>query len=192
MVAGMIETMRTNSPRCRTAMCLALALAGVASGQEDAAKATKAKLESGSSVKSVIKPGEKPLEQEFVLREMLDAFFASVQAGEVDKAYGDLLKGSKIGEKKENVDELVKNTGGVLERFGELVDAELVRAERVGGRVIRLSYLSYGAEFPLQWQFYCYRGTGGWQILDINVNNDLEQIFGAGPEKDGAPGEPRR
>jgi hypothetical protein len=148
-----------------------------ATAQEKGAAQGEAE-DSGPKVKSVFESNERSLDREFVLRERLDAFFAAIQAGKVDLAFQDLLKGSKIGEKKENVDELVKNTNAVLERFGKLEDSELIRAERVGSRVVRLSYLSYGADFPLQWQFYCYRGRESWQILDINVNNDLDQMFG--------------
>ena len=29
----------------------------------------------------------------------------------------------------------------------------------------------------MQWNFYCYQSSGGWQVLDITVNNDLYAIF---------------
>ncbi len=181
---GIIGTMRTKTrSKKRGWILLAPLLWGhyfSASAQEKGAEELE---DRGPKVKSVFESNDRSLEKEFVLRERLDAFFAAIQSGKVNSAFEELLKGSKIGEKKENVDELVKNTNAVLERFGKLEDSELIRAERVGGRVIRLSYLSYGADFPLQWQFYCYRGSEHWQILDINVNNDLDQIFGKSEEK---------
>ena len=120
----------------------------------------------------------KSLDGELVIRQRLERFFTSVSEKEVKKAYTDLLTGSKIGENAENVDGLVERTQKVLDVYGTMATSELIRTERIGSRLARFVYFSYGADFPLQWEFYCYRSPDEkWQLLDITVNNDLDMMF---------------
>lgn len=126
----------------------------------------------------------KSLEGELVIRQRLERFFKGVSEKKVKEAYEDLLRGSKIGEKTETVKGLVDRTQNVLDVYGTMAEFELIRTERVGGRLARFIYFSYGAAFPLQWEFYCYRGPDEqWQLLDITVNNDLDQMFGDSSKK---------
>ena len=120
----------------------------------------------------------KSLEGELVIRQRLERFFESVSKKEVKKAYNELLSSSKIGENVDNVNGLVDRTQKVLDVYGTMAEFELIRTERIGKRLARFVYFSYGAAFPLQWEFYCYRAPDEkWQLLDITVNNDLDMMF---------------
>ncbi len=171
MGGGMKLPLRLSTPwPWLLALFSAIVFAGPSSGQDAPAKA-----------KSVFDSGERSLEKEFVLREMLDAFFGSVQAGELETAFKELLKDSKIGQSKALVDNLITKTKRIGDTFGKMEGWEMIRAERVGARLIRISYLGYPEDLPLRWQFYCYRGRDKWQIVDISVSDNLGELFGDPP-----------
>jgi len=111
---------------------------------------------------------------EDVIYARLSQFFELVQDGKVKSAYEALTKGSKS---INDIKPLVTQTEAVIVGNGQIIDAELLRSTRVGKRLVRISYLTHGEVYPMQWNFYCYRSSGGWQVLDITVNNDLYAIF---------------
>ena len=111
---------------------------------------------------------------EDVMYARLDQFFAFVSEGKVKSAYEGLAKGSKS---ISDIKPLVAQTENVILGNGEIRDAELLRTTRVGKRLLRISYLTHGDVYPMQWNFYCYQSAAGWQVLDITVNNDLYAIF---------------
>ena len=111
---------------------------------------------------------------EDVMYRRLDQFFNLVSENKVKSAYETLTKGSKS---ISDIKPLVSQTEAVIKGNGQIIDAELLRTSRVGKRLVRISYLTHGDVYPMQWNFYCYRSSGGWQVLDITVNNDLYAIF---------------
>lgn len=111
---------------------------------------------------------------EDVMYARLSQFFQLVQEGKVKDAYEALTKGSKS---INDIKPLVTQTEAVIVGNGQIIDAELLRSTRVGKRLVRISYLTHGEVYPMQWNFYCYRSASGWQVLDITVNNDLYAIF---------------
>lgn len=111
---------------------------------------------------------------EDVMYARLGQFFKLIAEGEVKSAYETLTKGSKS---INDIGPLVTQTEAVIAGNGDIIDAELLRTTRVGKRLIRISYLTHGKIYPMQWNFYCYQSSGGWQVLDITVNNDLYAIF---------------
>ncbi|MEM0896185.1 MAG: hypothetical protein AAGJ79_04800 [Verrucomicrobiota bacterium] len=118
----------------------------------------------------------KGLDGESEIREKLEGFFAALEDGKVRTAFEQLLKDSAIGEQG-SLESLIERTNEVLARFGEVSGNELMKTKRRGQRLVAYTYLSHGEIFPLQWEIFCYRGSKGWQILDITVNNDLVRIF---------------
>ena len=111
---------------------------------------------------------------EDVMYARLKQFFKLVSESKVKEAYEALTKGSRS---INDVKDLVTKTKGVIAANGQISDAELLRTTRVGKRLLRISYLTHGNVYPMQWNFYCYRSSAGWQVLDITVNNDLYAIF---------------
>lgn len=120
------------------------------------------------------KPSPSSALGEDVMYARLNQFFSLVSENQVKEAYTALAKGSKS---ISDIKGLVTKTQGVIAANGQIIDAELLRTTRVGKRLLRVSYLTHGNVYPMQWNFYCYRSSGGWQVLDITVNNDLYAIF---------------
>jgi hypothetical protein len=104
-------------------------------------------------------------------------FFASLREGEIDLAYSALTKGSKIGDRPEELRLLKQKTKEAIEVFGVISGHELVENKLVGTRLIRATYVSLGKEFPLRWRFYFYKADNVWRLVDLRVDDKLTGIF---------------
>jgi hypothetical protein len=104
-------------------------------------------------------------------------FFGLLQRGEIDKAYEELTRGSKIAERPEDLKTLKTKTREAIEVFGAISGYELVDAKNVGNRLLRRTYLSLGRDFPLRWRFYFYKSDNIWRLIDLRVDDRLAGMF---------------
>lgn len=117
-------------------------------------------------------------------------FFGMLQRGEVDKAYEELTRGSKIAERPEDLKTLKAKTREAIEVFGAISGYELVDAKNVGNRLLRRTYLSLGRDFPLRWRFYFYKSENIWRLIDLRVDDRLAGMFDE-PEESRSTLEPK-
>jgi hypothetical protein len=108
---------------------------------------------------------------------MAEEFFASLEKGQIDEAYANLTKGSKIIEKPEDLRVLKQKTKEAVEVFGTIQGYELVETKPVGTKLMRRTYLSLGAEYPLRWRFYFYLADNRWRLIDLRVDDRLAGMF---------------
>jgi hypothetical protein len=108
---------------------------------------------------------------------MADEFFAFLEKGQIDEAYANLTKGSKIIEKPEDLRVLKQKTKEAVEVFGAIQGYELVETKPVGTKLMRRTYLSLGAEYPLRWRFYFYLANNRWRLIDLRVDDRLAGMF---------------
>lgn len=108
---------------------------------------------------------------------MADEFFASLEKGQIDEAYANLTKGSKIIEKPEDLRVLKQKTKEAIEVFGAIQGYEIVEKKPVGTKLLRHTYLSLGAEYPLRWRFYFYYANNRWRLIDLRVDDRLAGMF---------------
>jgi hypothetical protein len=113
---------------------------------------------------------------------MISAFFSSLEKGELDDAYANLMRGSKIAERPEEIRQLKTKTKEAIGVFGGLQGFEHVETKDVSTRLLRCTYLSLGREFPLRWRFYFYRANRVWRVIDLRVDDRLASIFEEPPE----------
>jgi len=104
-------------------------------------------------------------------------FFAALREGEIERAYATLTKGSKIGDRPEELRLLKQKTKEAIEVFGVISGYELVENKTVGTRLSRATYISLGKEFPLRWRFYFYKADSAWRLVDLRVDDKLTGIF---------------
>jgi len=119
----------------------------------------------------------KPAGAQDVPMKMADEFFASLEKGQIDEAYANLTKGSKIIEKPEDLRVLKQKTKEAIEVFGAIEGYELVETKPVGTKLMRRTYLSLGAEYPLRWRFYFYLANNRWRLIDLRVDDRLAGMF---------------
>jgi|GEM_PF-6820395 len=83
-------------------------------------------------------------EDEAAVRKVAEDFFARLNAKDVDKAYDELLKGTKIAESASDVSMLKTKTREALEVGGIIQGVDLVGKKRAGNHVMSLTYISRG------------------------------------------------
>ena len=88
-----------------------------------------------------------------------------------------MTKGSKIIEKPEDLRVLKQKTREAIDVFGAIQGYELVETKPVGTRLLRRTYLSLGAEYPLRWRFYFYLADNRWRLIDLRVDDRLAGMF---------------
>ena len=113
---------------------------------------------------------------------MISAFFTSLEKGELDDAYANLMRGSKIAERPEEIRQLKTKTKEAIGVFGGIEGFDHVETKDVSSRLLRCTYLSLGKEFPLRWRFYFYRANRIWRVIDLRVDDRLGSIFEEPPE----------
>lgn len=107
-------------------------------------------------------------------------FFESLKSKQVDKAYDELVKGTKIAEKPKDVSTLKAKTTEAIALFGQIQGYEIVETKMVGTHLARFTCLSIGKDFPLRWRFYFYLAEPLWRLIDIRVDDRLADMFDEG------------
>lgn len=129
-------------------------------------------------------PNERPREP----RERIDAFFALLARDRVDEAYTDLVKGTIIEERAEDVETLKNRTQRALDAYGMIRHYEVLNELTAGTSLRRYTCLSLNEELPLRWRFYFYNSARGWKLVDLRVDDGLVELF----EEAGRPVAPPR
>ena len=104
-------------------------------------------------------------------------FFSYVQRREVDQAYDQLTRGTKIAERAEDVKTLKSKTKEAITVFGPVLGFDTVVKKNVGTRLVSYTLLSLGKEFPLRWRFYFYKPQETWKLIDLRVDDRLATMF---------------
>jgi len=104
-------------------------------------------------------------------------FFSYLQRREVDQAYDQLTRGTKIAERAEDVKTLKAKTNEAITVFGPILGFDSVVKKSVGTRLVSYTMLSLGKEFPLRWRFYFYKPRDSWRLIDLRVDDRLAAMF---------------
>ncbi len=104
-------------------------------------------------------------------------FFAYLQRREVEQAYDQLTRGTKIAERAEDVKMLKSKTKDAIAMFGAIQGFEIVATKKVGERVMSQTVISLGKDFPLRWRFYFYKPGETWRLIDMRVDDRLAAMF---------------
>lgn len=109
--------------------------------------------------------------------EAVEAFFATVQAGDIHAAYDKLFVGSPIPSKQpQQVDMLKMQTKSGLPLLGNILGVEKVREELLGASVIRLVYIMKMDLSPLVWEFHFYKPQTQWILAKVIFNDQLQGL----------------
>ena len=104
-------------------------------------------------------------------------FFSYLLRREVDQAYDQLTRGTKIAERAEDVKTLKAKTKEAITVFGPMLGYDTVVKKNVGSRLVSYTLLSLGKEFPLRWRFYFYKPQETWRLIDLRVDDRLAAMF---------------
>lgn len=132
----------------------------------------------GNSLAPSVETPTQPLPLDAPVRKLIDDFFSALENHQVDVAYDQLVKDTKIAERSEEVATLKSKTQQAVQLFGDFQGHELVETKFVGTRLMSATYLSLGKNFPLRWRFYFYKASIAWRLIDIRVDDRLADMFG--------------
>jgi hypothetical protein len=104
-------------------------------------------------------------------------FFSYLQRKEVDQAYDQLTRGTKIAERAEDVKTLKAKTTEAINVFGPILGYDSVLQKHVGARLVSYTAISLGKEFPLRWRFFFYKPQETWRLIDLRVDDRLSAMF---------------
>ncbi len=108
---------------------------------------------------------------------IVERFFGYLQRKDVDTAYDQLTRNTKIAERAEDVKTLKAKTNDAIKIFGNISGYEIVTKKAVGERLVRYTIVSLGKEFPLRWRFYFYKPADAWKLIDMRVDDRLAAMF---------------
>ncbi len=108
---------------------------------------------------------------------IVSRFFGYLQRKDVDTAYDQLTRNTKIAERAEDVKTLKAKTKEAISVFGAMGGYEVVSTKTVGERLVRYTVVSLGKEFPLRWRFYFYKPADAWKLIDMRVDDRLAAMF---------------
>jgi len=144
----------------------------------------------GLAIGSLATTAQQPASNDDTTIVALDArvgrFLEAVSIGDTERAYTDLLVGSRLAQQKEAVAKLVEKTGQLQALYGKYQSFERIDAERIGQDLVLMTYLYKSADFPVVWRLAFYHGTAGaadslpkadsWQVISVRFDNDLESL----------------
>ena len=107
----------------------------------------------------------------------MEAFFFALRGGKVDDAYDELVKGTIIADRREDVTALKTRTKQALDSYGPVGGFEPVETIEIGTCLRRHTCISLNQDLPLRWKFYFYRNAGGWRLVDLRVDDGLAELF---------------
>jgi len=92
-------------------------------------------------------------------------------------AFTQVLTGSRLGERTENIDSFTKKTGEAIDMFGRIVDFEHYDTQQVGRRMTVVTYITWHELYPLQWRFVYYKPADEWKLIDLTFNSNVEDLI---------------
>lgn len=102
-------------------------------------------------------------------------FFKLLAAGEVERAYRELLRGSRLDSLQRM--ELWEHTQQLHEQCGLPLGYEVLRSVPIGRSLVQLTCLGLYGQCVAAWEFLFYRSPRrGWIVLQVRLREQLEEL----------------
>jgi len=109
--------------------------------------------------------------------DLSERFFESLKESKIDEAFDQLLIGSRLLERVENINMFKARTQQAVDEYGRFVGYELLELLSVGSHLKRLTYVSLSEKYPMRWRLYFYRFNKTWSLIDIRVDDNVPALF---------------
>ena len=106
----------------------------------------------------------------------VDTFMATLKRGEVDAAYDGLLTHPGWSAQQQQVTALKEQTQKALTLYGQVLGYEFVKEQKYGKSLVRLVYVMKSEQKPLTWEFYFYKATSKWEMVNFNFNDKYDLL----------------
>ena len=156
---------------CRLLVFLGAALAASVCGGQDAGGSRDAVLTS--------------------LGDRVSLFFESLSRDQTPDAFGELLTGSTLADREDDVKRLIAQTAQLAAKYGRYRGAEQIGARRVGQDLVLLRYLGKYDQCPVVWTFVFYRPPPpagataaepeAWRVISVQFHKEWERLWERSP-----------
>ncbi len=106
----------------------------------------------------------------------VETFLAGVLKGEVDKSYDEILTEWLKGAKPQEVQVLKSQTKATLDAHGKLLGYEFIKQQKYGDCIVRLVYVLKSELVPFTWEFYFYKTSSDWSLVNIKLSQEYELL----------------
>jgi len=112
-------------------------------------------------------------------------FLEGISRNEMDSAYADLLEGSELTRRTEEIQKLIARTREIETKYGKYRSFERIDAKRIGNDLVLLKYLYKCNSFPVIWYFTYYRdfkrgdastSNNNWVVIAVRFDNRLASL----------------
>jgi hypothetical protein len=105
-------------------------------------------------------------------QQMTEAFFQSIEKGDIAGGYDRLFIGSSIPQDKPQAVTLIKQqTQSGLPLYGKIIGHELIKEEKFGTAIVRMVYVLKAEKGPTMWELYFYKPKDTWFLANILFND---------------------
>jgi hypothetical protein len=105
-----------------------------------------------------------------------EMFLAGVLKGEIDKSYDEILSKWLKEAKPQEVQALKLQTKTVLDAQGKLLGYEFIKQQKYGDCLVRLVYVLKSERVPFTWEFYFYKASSDWSLVNIRLSDEYELL----------------
>lgn len=106
--------------------------------------------------------------------QIADAYMNGIIAGKVSTAFDTLMTHSKVDELRPGDIALVKSqVEQAIDSYGAPSAFESIASKKYGSSLARLIYVTKHADVPLVWNFYFYRASDGWKLINFDFNDQF-------------------
>jgi hypothetical protein len=132
-------------------------------------------------------PAQEPADPDLeMLQQRVDNFLEAISVGgRSQAAFQELLTGSPLLKRTEEISALIAKTDQLRERYGPYRGFEAIAARRVGKDLVFLRYLYKCENFPVVFYFTFYRTPRGeptaetgnsWRVIIVRFDTELELL----------------
>jgi hypothetical protein len=106
----------------------------------------------------------------------VETFLGGLLKGQIDKSYDKLLPKWLKEAKQQEVQLLKSQTKTILDAHGKLLGYEFIKQQKYGDCITRLVYVLKSERMPLTWEFYFYKGSSDWGLVNIRYNDEYDLL----------------
>ncbi len=107
----------------------------------------------------------------------IDPFFKGLMNNDVRTSFTNLLAGTKLAGRDDNVNALIDHTDQALALYGKMNDYEVYDTRFVGTRVVVVTYLAALQVQPIRWRFIFYKADKNWTLINLAADDSMEDIL---------------
>jgi hypothetical protein len=111
------------------------------------------------------------------IRIPVERFFNRLLTGQVQQAFDEFLGKSRLAQGTDNIKTLVDKVEQAIGAYGKPKGFEVYDTYPVGTRLYVVSYLLALELQPLRWRFVYYKPDTIWNIIDVRVDDEMEDLI---------------